>query len=184
MLKFSPQADFIFVQPCPLVIGCWHKSMGWNVGLLGKNGLGWWGGISNHWQLDYLFNSLLRQTTNKTSKRHSTGPFRMGNCEENPPVTGGFSSKRASRLMHKLFPCHCISIPIHKCHLSSIGVPIIKIRGSHDILICNSEMIPICGKTVYWNGSRPTNGISIKFEIYQNLECSELASKLGTEVLE
>ena len=47
-------------------------------------------GISNHWQLECLFNRLFRLRTKKRSNLHITGPMGI------PPVTGGFPSQRAS----------------------------------------------------------------------------------------
>ena len=47
--------------------------------------------VSNHQQLNGLFSSLFRLTSNKTSK-----PALLALCEGNPPVTGGFPSQRAS----------------------------------------------------------------------------------------
>ena len=46
-------------------------------------------GISNQWLRDCLLNHLIR----RTSKLHVTG-----HCEGNPPVTGGFPTKRASKV--------------------------------------------------------------------------------------
>ena len=47
--------------------------------------------VSNHRQLDYLFNRLFRRTSKKTSKLRVTDL-----CERNSPVTSGFPSQRAS----------------------------------------------------------------------------------------
>ena len=41
-----------------------------------------------------------------------------------------------------------VAVSISRCHLTSIGIPIIKIRRSHDRLIFIME-IPIPGKTVF-----------------------------------
>ena len=48
-------------------------------------------GVSNHRRLDCLFNRLLRLRSKKTSKLCVTGLW-----EGNAPMTGGFSSQRAS----------------------------------------------------------------------------------------
>ena len=49
-------------------------------------------GVSNHRRPDCLFNCFFRRRSTKTSKFRATGL-----CEGNPPVTGGFSSQRASK---------------------------------------------------------------------------------------
>ena len=48
--------------------------------------------VSNHRRLDYLLNPLFRRRSNKASKLRVTGL-----CEGNPPVSGEFSSQRASK---------------------------------------------------------------------------------------
>ena len=48
-------------------------------------------GISNHWRLDCLLKHLFRRGSKKTPKLRFTALF-----YENPPVTGGFLSQRAS----------------------------------------------------------------------------------------
>ena len=54
-------------------------------------------GASNQQRLDCLRNRLFRRRSKKTSKLRVTGL-----CEGNPPVTGGFSSQRASNV--EMFP--------------------------------------------------------------------------------
>ena len=53
--------------------------------------------VSNYRRLDCLLNHLLRPRSRKTSKLRVTGL-----CEGKPPVTGGFSSQRASNA--EVFP--------------------------------------------------------------------------------
>ena len=48
-------------------------------------------GVLNHRRLDCLINCSFRRRSKKTSKLRVTGL-----CKENPPVTGGFPSQRAS----------------------------------------------------------------------------------------
>ena len=48
-------------------------------------------GVSNHWRLGCLLNSLFRHRSKKTSKLHITGL-----CEGNSPVTSEFPAQRAS----------------------------------------------------------------------------------------
>ena len=48
-------------------------------------------GVSNQRRLDCLLNRLFRCRSKKTSKHSITGL-----CEGNPPVTGGFTSQKAS----------------------------------------------------------------------------------------
>ena len=55
--------------------------------------------VSNHWQIDYLLNSLFGLTVKETSKLHITGPLEF---------TGGFSSQSASDVGS--FPCHGVII--------------------------------------------------------------------------
>ena len=50
-----------------------------------------WHGVSNHLRLDCLPNRSFRHRSKKTSRQCVTGL-----CEENPPVTGGFPSLKAS----------------------------------------------------------------------------------------
>ena len=52
-------------------------------------------GVSNHRQLDYMFNSLFRLTSTKTPKLRISDPFW---CKSggNPPITAGFPSRKAS----------------------------------------------------------------------------------------
>ena len=50
-------------------------------------------GVSNYRRLDCLLNCLFRHRSKKTSHFHVTGL-----CEENPLVTGGFASQRASNI--------------------------------------------------------------------------------------
>ena len=45
----------------------------------------------SHWRLDCLLSRWLRRRSTKASKHRVTGP-----CEVNPPITGGFSSQKAS----------------------------------------------------------------------------------------
>ena len=54
-------------------------------------------GVSDHRHLDCLCSRLFRRTSKLISKLRVTGL-----CEGNPPVTGGFPSKRASA--RKIFP--------------------------------------------------------------------------------
>ena len=51
--------------------------------------------ILNHWRLECLLNCLLRGTPKKTSKLRVNGM-----CEENPPVTSGLTSQRASNAVN------------------------------------------------------------------------------------
>ena len=116
-------------------------------------------GISNHWHLDCLFNCLFRCRSKKTSKLCITGL-----CEGYPPVTGVFPSKRASNmdvvfwfkfhwnlfqmvqvLWGLLYKNMKDQGSVSRCRLTSIGIPMLKIRQSHDRLIFNMG-IPIPGK--------------------------------------
>ena len=65
-------------------------------------------GISNHWQLDCFFNSLLRLTTEKTSKFKNTNPIRDRGWRRIHWWPVWFSQKRP--VMRKTFPCHEVGL--------------------------------------------------------------------------
>ena len=102
-------------------IGWWNHSIFLIIGLsvhlcawLGLSALPWHhnerDGFSNRQRLDCLLNHLFRRRSKKTSKLRVTGL-----CEGNPPVTGGFSSQRASNM--KMFPFDDVSM----CYLALMG---------------------------------------------------------------
>ena len=99
-------------------------------------------GISNHWHIDYLCNSLFRLTSRKTWHYWFF-----------PPVTCGFPSQRT----RKAFPFLDIimtlkmnirSLSQYKDVMLPVGIPMLKIRRSYDCLIFNMD-IPMPGKTVF-----------------------------------
>ena len=94
-------------------------------------------GISNHQPHDCLLNRLFRRRSKKTSKLLCV----TGLCEGNSPVISEFPAQRALNVEN-------VSIwwryhgnralgpdSIKRCHLTSIGNPIVEIRRSYDRLI-------------------------------------------------
>ena len=77
--------------------------------------------ISNHWQLNCLFNRLFRHTIKKTSKLNISGPL-SGNL----PITSGFPSQRAKNAEH-------VSMSWHR-HLMSLFPPAIP----HTNIVANA----------------------------------------------
>ena len=60
-----------------------------------------------------------------------------------------------------------VAVSISRCHLTSIGIPMLKIRRSHDRLIFNMG-IPIPGKTVFILRQGPDPAISCEAALPDN----------------
>ena len=71
-------------------------------------------GFWTHWEIDCLFNSLFRLTTETTYTLCITSL-----CERKPPMTGGFHSQRASNAKSGSMPCSLYDLLIYFDGLTS-----------------------------------------------------------------
>ena len=75
-------------------------------------------GVSNHWPMECLFNTLFGFTTKKKHQRSALLSF----CVGNPPVTGGFLHK--GKVTRKMFPFDDVIMCTSHTYKFSIRLPI------------------------------------------------------------
>ena len=107
--------------------------------------------VSNHRQLDCLFNSLFWLTWKKTSKSRNTGPF-WGN----PPVTGG--SPHKGPVMRKAFPCHDAFIKHHMDYLWGWDMAVRSMWDFYMFYILVNSVYAICSYEFIYTTTSPWHG--------------------------